>query len=105
MKKKRIVATPEKKIAVLGGKPISSGATTVEPNIASVCCSPSATLSAHGSRSSGAITPARFSRQENTVASPTHVAHPLVSALTRLLRGYHGRERSTRGQQQQRGAE
>src|SRR5436190_22988970 len=44
-------------MATLGSKPISSGASTVAPNIATTCWSPSARVWAMGRRSSGAMTP------------------------------------------------
>ena len=55
--KKISVPMPEKRIATLGSKPISSGASTVAPNIATTCCRPSASVGPAGRRSSGAITP------------------------------------------------
>src|SRR5207237_10098024 len=63
MKKKMSVPMPEKKIAVLGSKPMSKGPRTVEPNIASTCCRPTKMGCPQGSRSSGAMTPSVFSLQ------------------------------------------
>jgi len=51
------VPIPEKRIATFGSNPIKSGARTVEPNIATTCCRPSARVCGSGRRSSGAITP------------------------------------------------
>ena len=65
--KKISVPMPEKKRARFGSKPITSGATTVAPNIASTCWKPMASVPGQGSRSSGAITPVRFSRHVNIV--------------------------------------
>src|SRR6516165_3569411 len=50
------VPTPLISIAILGSKPISNGARTVEPNIATTCCIPSAMVCGQGRRSSGATT-------------------------------------------------
>src|SRR6218665_1150513 len=44
------------RMATLGSKPISSGASTVAPNIATPCCTPIAIVCGQGSRSSGATT-------------------------------------------------
>ena len=60
MTKKISVAMPEKKIATFGSKPISSGASTVAPNIATTCCSPTRMVGPVGRRSSGRITPSRL---------------------------------------------
>src|SRR5476649_1344896 len=56
MTKKISVPTPLISTAMLGSKPISSGARIVEPNIATTCCRPSAVVCGHGRRSSGATT-------------------------------------------------
>src|ERR671939_89289 len=41
-RKKSSVPTPEKRIARFGSNPMTNGATTVAPNIASTCCKPMA---------------------------------------------------------------
>jgi hypothetical protein len=48
---------PDIRIATLGSKPISNGASTVAPNIATTCCTPRASDVPSGSRWSGATTP------------------------------------------------
>src|SRR6266852_2629657 len=57
MTKKISVPIPEKKIAVLGLKPMIMGARTVAPNMASTCCRPRKMDCPQGSRSSGAMMP------------------------------------------------
>src|SRR5260370_31227429 len=67
--KKISVPTPLISTATLASKPISSGPSTVPPNIATTCWTPSAIVCGHGSRSSGATTmPSAgcFIVQENT---------------------------------------
>src|SRR5260370_39935788 len=54
--KKISVPTPLISTATLASKPISSGPSTVPPNIATTCWMPSAIVCGHGSRSSGATT-------------------------------------------------
>jgi hypothetical protein len=63
MKKKISVPTPDIRMAMFGSKPISSGASTVAPNMATTCWRPMATIWGQGRRSSGAITPWVFSVQ------------------------------------------
>ncbi|MNJ69009.1 hypothetical protein D3C77_653090 [compost metagenome] len=46
---------PDMRIATLGSKPISSGASTVEPNMATTCCAPIATFLGQDNLSSGAM--------------------------------------------------
>jgi hypothetical protein len=62
------VPTPLIRIATFGSKPISNGASTVAPNIATTCWMPSAKVCGAGSRSSGAITPSRFTVQRGKSA-------------------------------------
>ena len=50
------VPTPLMRMATLGSKPMSSGASTVAPNMAMTCCTPSAAVCAQDRRSSGATT-------------------------------------------------
>src|SRR5260370_41727510 len=67
--KKISVPTPLISTATLASKPISSGPSTVPPNIATTCWTPSAIVCAHGSRSSDATTmpsAGGFIVQENT---------------------------------------
>jgi hypothetical protein len=59
MTKKISVPIPEKRIATFGSNPISSGHSTVAPNITMACCSPAMIVCPVGSRSSGAMTPPR----------------------------------------------
>src|SRR5262245_44447123 len=69
--KKISVPMPLISTVTLASKPISSGPSTVPPNIASTCWTPSATVCGHGSRSSGATTmpsAAGLNFQENTGA-------------------------------------
>ncbi|CFO34482.1 Uncharacterised protein [Bordetella pertussis] len=47
---------PDMRIATLGSKPISSGASTVEPNMATTCWAPMAMFLGQDRRSSGAMT-------------------------------------------------
>ncbi len=47
---------PEKKIVVLGGKPIRTGTMNVAPNIASTCWAPRPMVCGQARRSSGATT-------------------------------------------------
>src|SRR5690242_6388244 len=54
---------PEKKIAVLGLKPMRIGPKTVAPNMASTCCRPTRIVCPQGRRSSGAMTPPVFTVQ------------------------------------------
>ena len=56
MTKKISVPTPLMRMATLGSKPMSSGASTVAPNIAMTCCTPIAVVCGQGRRSSGATT-------------------------------------------------
>src|SRR5690348_9317898 len=89
MMKNMTVATPEKKIAVLTGNPMSRGATTVAPNIASACCRPSAIVLPQGSRSSGAITPDDFTRQLSMKLLPLlslSLCCPMKAAPKRAVR-------------------
>src|SRR5512141_293302 len=61
---------PEKRMAALASKPMSAGASTVEPNMANTCWTPSARVGGQGSRSSGAIgatVPPRRSVQRNAL--------------------------------------
>src|SRR5579863_4132183 len=51
---------PEKKIARLGLRPIRIGASTVEPNIATMCWTAAMTVQPAGKRSSGRTVPSRF---------------------------------------------
>src|SRR5687767_1433496 len=57
MTKKSSVPIPEKKTEVLGSKPMRMGTSTVAPNMANTCCSPTTSVCPHGRRSSGPITP------------------------------------------------
>src|SRR5436190_23469985 len=56
MAKKIKVPMPLISTQTLGSKPIRIGASTVEPNMATTCCRPSAVVCGHGRRSSGATT-------------------------------------------------
>src|SRR5690606_27752140 len=47
---------PDIRIATLGSKPMSSGASIVEPNMATTCCAPMATFLGHERHSSGCTT-------------------------------------------------
>ena len=46
---------PDIRMATFGSNPISSGASTVEPNMATTCCAPMATFLGQDSLSSGAM--------------------------------------------------
>ena len=82
------VPTPDISTATFGSKPISSGASTVAPNIATTCCAPIATVCGHGSRSSGAITPSVFVVHAN-MPVPAIVPPEVVAASWR--RAAHSR--------------
>src|SRR5215211_2381310 len=75
-------------------KPMSKGARTVAPNIATTCCSPSRMLCSHGRRSSGAtiaLSCGNFTRESNMPGFPSVAQHAgqrqhLPRAGARLLR-------------------
>ena len=50
-------------LATFASNPINRGASTVAPNIATTCCTPSAIVCGQASRSSGATTAASVCRQ------------------------------------------
>src|SRR5437899_906014 len=77
------VPMPENRMETLGSNPISSGASTVAPNIATTCCMPTTTVCPIGSRSSGRMIPSVFSFQPDK--------NPSVSAAV-LAAGIENRE-------------
>src|SRR5689334_7731210 len=85
---------PENSTATFGLKPIKSGASTVEPNIATTCCRPSAMLCGAGNRSSGATTPlvrsvhcGKYERSASAfIASPGNRAPRLYGRPRRAYR-------------------
>ena len=74
---------PEKKIAVFGSKPMRIGASTVAPNMAKMCCRPSATDWAAGGRSSGAMIPSRLTVHWNMPRT-----YSMAAAMSDLLPTY-----------------
>jgi hypothetical protein len=70
MTKKISVPMPDMRIATLGSKPISSGASTVAPNIAITCCTPRAAVCGQGRRSSGATTAPAAGRTSRQLIMP-----------------------------------
>src|SRR4029453_849287 len=77
-------------MATLGSNPISSGASTVAPNIAITCWAPSAAVCGHGNLSSGATT------TPGCAATSRHRGLKLIGTL---LEDRFARRRQCRGAQ------